>query len=177
MSRVAKSPISIPASVQAKVEGQALTLEGKVSKVEYKINENVSVTIADGKISFLPANNASSSWAHAGTARAIVNNLVQGVSKGFERKLLLNGVGYKAQAKGNVLNLSLGYSHPVEHCVPEGVVVETPSQTEIVLKGIDKRLLGQVASDIRAYRPPEPYKGKGVRYSDEIVRRKEAKKK
>lgn len=177
MSRVAKSPINIPASVQAKISGNTLFLEGKVSKVEYKVNDNVSVTVADGKISFLPANNGANSWAHAGTARAIVNNLVQGVSKGFEKKLLLNGVGYKAQAKGNVLNLSLGYSHPVEHRVPEGVVIETPSQTEIVLKGIDKHLLGQVASDIRAYRPPEPYKGKGVRYSDEIVRRKEAKKK
>ncbi len=177
MSRVAKSPISIPASVVVKTVGNTLSLDGKNASAEYQVNENVSVSVLDNKIHFLPANENPKSWAHAGTARAIVNNLVLGVSKGFERKLVLNGVGYKAQAKGNVLNLTLGYSHPVEHAIPEGVTVETPTQTEILLKGVDKRLVGQVASDIRAYRPPEPYKGKGIRYSNEIVRRKEAKKK
>ena len=124
-----------------------------------------------------PREGKANGWAQSGTARSLLNNMVLGVSQGFEKKLLLNGVGYRAQAQGTKLNLTLGFSHPVAYEMPEGVSVETPSQTEIIVKGVDKQLLGQVAANIRAYRPPEPYKGKGVRYADEVVRRKEAKKK
>lgn len=177
MSRVAKSPIAIPASVEVSIEGQRVSVKGKNTTLHHELHESVGLSLDDNLLTFGIKGGGSSGWAQAGTARSIVNNMVTGVSQGFEKKLLLNGVGYRAQAKGKVLNLTLGFSHPVEHPIPEGITVETPSQTEIVLKGADKQLIGQVASDIRAYRPPEPYKGKGVRYADEYVRRKEAKKK
>jgi large subunit ribosomal protein L6 len=135
------------------------------------------VNQAENVLTFEPREGASDGWAQAGTARAIVNNMVTGVASGFEKKLTLIGVGYRAQVQGSAINLTLGFSHPVVYNLPQGVSAETPSQTEIVLKSADKQLLGQVAAEIRAYRPPEPYKGKGVRYSDEYVRRKEAKKK
>jgi len=177
MSRVAKSPIAIPDSVEVTVNGRSVTVKGKNATLHHELHESVAVTTDDNALVFSINKGVSGGWAQAGTARSILNNMVLGVSKGFEKRLLLNGVGYRAQAKGKVLNLTLGFSHPVEHAIPEGISVETPSQTEIVLKGADKQLVGQVASDIRAYRPPEPYKGKGVRYADEHVRRKEAKKK
>jgi len=177
MSRVAKSPIAIPASVEVSIEGQRVSVKGKNTTLHHELHKSVGLSLDDSLLTFGIKEGSSSGWAQAGTARSIVNNMVTGVSQGFEKKLLLNGVGYRAQAKGKVLNLTLGFSHPVEHPIPEGITVETPSQTEIVLKGADKQLIGQVASDIRAYRPPEPYKGKGVRYADEYVRRKEAKKK
>lgn len=177
MSRIAKSPIAIPASVEVSVDGQMVAVKGNKTTLHHQLHPAVNISLEDNVLSFSRNEEISSSWAQVGTARSIVNNMVIGVTEGFEKKLLLNGVGYRAQAKGNVLNLTLGFSHPVEHSIPEGITVETPSQTEVVLKGTDKQLIGQVASDIRSYRPPEPYKGKGIRYSDEFVRRKEAKKK
>jgi large subunit ribosomal protein L6 len=135
------------------------------------------VSFEDGIFTVKPREESQESWALAGTTRAVVNNMVTGVSEGFERKLVLNGVGYRAQAQGKTLNLTLGFSHPVAYQLPDGITIETPTQTEIVVKGIDKQLVGQVAANVRAFRPPEPYKGKGVRYADEQVRRKEAKKK
>jgi large subunit ribosomal protein L6 len=141
------------------------------------LTSHVSVTFADGHLVVSAAGIAREAQAMSGTTRALLANMVNGVSKGFEKKLTLVGVGYRAQAQGNKLNLSLGFSHPVEHLVPEGIVVETPTQTEILIKGVDKQLVGQVAADVRAYRKPEPYKGKGVRYSNEVVVIKETKKK
>ena len=141
------------------------------------LNNAVAVNQAENVLTFEPREGASDGWAQAGTARAIVNNMVTGVASGFEKKLTLIGVGYRAQVQGSSVNLSLGFSHPVVYNLPQGVTAEAPSQTEIVLKSADRQLLGQVAAEIRALRPPEPYKGKGVRYSDEYVRRKEAKKK
>lgn len=177
MSRIAKSPITIPAGCEIKVEGQSLTVKGPKGQLGAEINALVAVAVADGVVSVSPAREEQQAWAQAGTARSIINNMVTGVTSGFERKLLLNGVGYRAQAKGSSVNLTLGFSHPIDYELPEGIKAETPSQTEIVLTGIDKQLLGQVAANIRSFRPPEPYKGKGVRYADEHVRRKEAKKK
>jgi len=141
------------------------------------VHEQVDVSFEDGIFTVKPREESQESWALAGTTRAVVNNMVTGVSEGFERKLVLNGVGYRAQAQGKTLNLTLGFSHPVAYQLPDGITIETPTQTEIVVKGIDKQLVGQVAANVRAFRPPEPYKGKGVRYADEQVRRKEAKKK
>ena len=141
------------------------------------MHEQVDVSFEDGIFTVKPREESQESWALAGTTRAVVNNMVTGVSEGFERKLVLNGVGYRAQAQGKTLNLTLGFSHPVAYQLPDGITIETPTQTEIVVKGIDKQLVGQVAANVRAFRPPEPYKGKGVRYADEQVRRKEAKKK
>ncbi len=176
MSRVAKAPVTIPAGVEVTLNGQEITVKGKQGTLSRSIHTAVAVAQADNTLTFAPAE-VEGSWAQAGTARALVNNMVVGVSEGFERKLLLQGVGYRAQVKGNAVALSLGFSHPIEHDLPAGVTAECPSQTEIVLKSADKQLIGQVAANIRGYRPPEPYKGKGVRYADEIVRRKEAKKK
>jgi large subunit ribosomal protein L6 len=177
MSRIAKAPINIPNGVDIKLEGGSITVKGSKGLLSLKISPDVIVSIVDNVMSLQWDKNDKNAVAQAGTARAIVNNMVTGVSAGFERKLTLIGVGYRAQAKDNVLSLSLGYSHPVDFEVPNGVVVETPTQTEIVVKGSDKQQVGQVAAKIRAYRPPEPYKGKGVRYTDEHVARKEAKKK
>ncbi|RDH85550.1 MAG: 50S ribosomal protein L6 [endosymbiont of Escarpia spicata] len=177
MSRIAKSPISLPSGVEVKLDGQSVSVKGPKGSMELLVNDLVAISQDDGVVSVAPKQEDKSSWAMAGTMRALINNLVTGVTQGFERKLELVGVGYRAQAKGKVLNLSLGFSHPVEYPVPEGIEIATPSQTEIVVSGTDKQLVGQVAAEVRAYRPPEPYKGKGVRYSDEHVVRKEAKKK
>ena len=177
MSRVAKAPVQVPAGVTVTLSGQDIKVKGPVGELSRTINSLVSVSQEDNVITTTIASEDKSAWAQAGTARALINNMVEGVSKGFEKKLVLNGVGYRAKAAGKNLNLSLGFSHPVDHTIPEGITVETPSQTEITLKGADKQLVGQVAANIRAYRKPEPYKGKGIRYSDENVRRKEAKKK
>jgi large subunit ribosomal protein L6 len=177
MSRVAKSPVAIPAGVEVKIDGQLVTVKGTNGTATWDVNVKVEVKQEDNQLLFSARNDERLAWAQAGTTRALVNNMVTGVSQGFEKKLELNGVGYRAKSTGNVLNLTLGFSHPVDYELPEGVKAETPSQTEIVLKGVDKQQLGQVAAEIRAFRPPEPYKGKGIRYSDEYVRRKEAKKK
>ena len=177
MSRVAKSPVVIPAGVEIKRSGQVLIIKGPKGQLELIIHNNVEVTQEGNVLLFAPRDGAKHSRALAGTMRALIANMVTGVTAGFEKKLQLVGVGYRAQAKGNSLTLNLGFSHPVEYDLPKGVTAETPSQTEIVVRGIDKQLVGQVAAEIREFRRPEPYKGKGVRYSDERVRRKEAKKK
>ena len=177
MSRIAKAPVIIPSGVDIKLEGNNVTVKGSNGQLSYDINSAVSLGIAENVIQVQWDRDDKKATAQAGTARAIVSNMVIGVSAGFEKKLTLIGVGYRAQAKGNILNLALGFSHPVDFEVPAGVLVETPSQTEILIKGSDKQLVGEVAAKIRAYRPPEPYKGKGVRYADEHVARKEAKKK
>lgn len=177
MSRVASNPVQLPSGVDVVIKGQNLTVKGGKGSLELLVHNNVLVKQEENVLTFAARDGGKQSRALAGTTRALVNNMVTGVTKGFERKLQLVGVGYRAKAAGNVLSLSLGFSHPVEYQVPAGVVVETPTQTEILLKSSNKQLLGQVASEIRAFRPPEPYKGKGVRYSDENVLRKEAKKK
>lgn len=177
MSRVAKAPVNIPADVEVKLNGQLLTVKGKNGELSREIHNAVEVNQDANALTFVPRTGVANADAQAGTARALVNAMVIGVTEGFTKKLQLVGVGYRAQMKGNVVALSLGYSHPIEHTLPAGVTGECPSQTEIVLKSADKQLIGQVAADIRAYRRPEPYKGKGVRYSDEVVRTKEAKKK
>ncbi|OKY27616.1 50S ribosomal protein L6 [Thalassotalea sp. PP2-459] len=177
MSRVAKALVEVPAGVTVTLSGQDITVKGPVGELSTTIHGLVTVSQEENFIKTDVAAESKEAWTQAGTARANINNMVVGVSKGFEKKLILNGVGYRAKAAGKVLNLSLGFSHPVDHAIPEGVTCETPSQTEIVLKSANKQLIGQVAANIRAYRKPEPYKGKGIRYSDEHVRRKEAKKK
>lgn len=177
MSRVAKSPVEIPAGVEIKLDGQFISIKGGKGQLELNIHSNVVVKQEESVLTFEARDGAKHSRALAGTTRALVNNMVTGVTAGFQKKLQLVGVGYRAQAKGKTLNLNLGFSHPVDYSMPEGVTAETPSQTEVVIKGIDKQLVGQVAAEIREFRRPEPYKGKGVRYSDEHVRRKEAKKK
>ena len=177
MSRVAKSPVDLPAGVDVVIAGQDLTVKGKNGSLSLAVNDAVVVSREDNQLVFAPKEGAANGWTQAGTARSLVNNMVVGVSIGFERKLQLVGVGYRAQVQGTSVNLQLGFSHPVAYALPTGVTAETPSQTEIVLKSADKQKLGQVAAEIRSYRPQEPYKGKGVRYADETVRRKEAKKK
>jgi len=177
MSRVAKNPVKLPAGVEVKMDGQQLSVKGAKGALELVVHPSVEVTQEAGELRFAARNGDQQNKAMAGTTRALVNNMVIGVSQGFERKLQLVGVGYKAQAKGEVLNLALGFSHPIDYKLPQGISAETPSQTDILIKGIDKQLVGQVAAEIRDYRRPEPYKGKGVRYADEVVLRKEAKKK
>lgn len=177
MSRVAKAPVAVPAGVDVSVADNVLTIKGSKGTLTQIINDKVELTQADNEITFAPANNDDANWAMAGTFRALINNMVVGVTEGFEKKLKLVGVGYRVNAQGNKLDLSLGFSHPVVYNVPSDMTVETPSNTEIVLKGANKQQLGQVAAEIRAFRPPEPYKGKGVRYADERIIRKEAKKK
>ncbi|MBA6328761.1 50S ribosomal protein L6 [Colwellia sp. MB02u-6] len=177
MSRVAKAHVAIPAGVTITLSGQDIKVKGPIGELSHTIHSAVVVSQEESNIITNIVADTKGAWAQAGTVRSLINNMVEGVSKGFERKLLLNGVGYRAKAAGKILNLSLGFSHPVEHAIPEGITVETPTQTEIILKGADKQLVGQTAANIRAYRKPEPYKGKGIRYSDENVRRKEAKKK
>ena len=177
MSRVANNPITIPAGVEINNTGRDLTVKGLNGQLTHRLHDSVDLEIADNVITVKWDESRKKANVIAGTTRALINNLIEGVAKGFEKKLTLIGVGYRAQAKGKILNLTLGFSHPVDFAIPEGITIETPSQTEIVVKGINKQLVGQVAAEIRAYRPPEPYKGKGVRYSDENVVRKEAKKK
>ena len=177
MSRVAKSPVVIPTGVEIKQNGQNIVVKSAKGQLELNVHANVVVAQEENVLTFAPRDGAKYSRALAGTTRALINNMVAGVTTGFQKQLKLVGVGYRAQAKGKTLSLSLGFSHPVEYALPEGVTAETPSQTDVVIKGIDKQLVGQVAAEIREFRRPEPYKGKGVRYADEHVRRKEAKKK
>ncbi len=177
MSRVANSPVDVPGGVTVDVSGQKVSAKGPKGNLEMEVNSLVEVMFEENVIRVAAKDTEKKSVAMAGTMRALINNVVTGVNEGFEKKLELRGVGYRAQAQGDKLNLTLGFSHPVVHSVPAGVKVETPSQTEIVVSGIDKQAVGQVAADIRSYRPPEPYKGKGVRYVDEYVAMKEAKKK
>jgi large subunit ribosomal protein L6 len=177
MSRVAKQPIPVPSGVEINVDGQDVAVKGPKGALQWRVHASVQISREENELRVAPRDGAGNAVALAGTTRALLNNMVTGVSTGFERKLELVGVGYRAQAQGKVLNLTLGFSHPVNFEVPEGVTVETPSPTEVVVRGADKQQVGQVAAKIRAYRPPEPYKGKGVKYSDEIVVRKEAKKK
>ncbi|ULJ60366.1 50S ribosomal protein L6 [Wielerella bovis] len=177
MSRVAKNPVTVPAGVEVNIGTDVLTVKGAKGTLSLPLKGDVNIALNDGALTFQAANESKHATAMSGTVRALVANMVKGVSEGFEKKLQLIGVGYRAQAEGKVLNLSLGFSHPVKHEMPEGVSVATPSQTEIVLTGADKQVIGQVAAEIRGYRPPEPYKGKGVRYVGEVVVMKEAKKK
>ena len=177
MSRVANSPINVPSGVEVKLNGQDVSVKGPKGALDYTIHELVQAKIDSNVISIAANKKTQSAVALSGTTRALINNMVTGVSTGFEKKLQLIGVGYRAKAAGKVLNLTLGFSHPIDFAVPEGIKIETPSQTDITVSGVDKQLVGQVAANIRAYRPPEPYKGKGVRYADEHVVRKEAKKK
>ena len=177
MSRIAKAPVELPGGVEFSQSGNVVTMKGSNGMLTMELNTEVELSQEENVLTIKPRSGSRFSTAIAGTMRALLANMAQGVSKGFERKLELVGVGYRAQAQGKKLNLTLGFSHPVVHDVPDGVTVETPSQTEIIVKGADKQQVGQVAAEIRGYRPPEPYKGKGVRYSDERVVIKEAKKK
>lgn len=177
MSRVAKYPVLLPKGVEVHIDRGVLSVKGRNGSLTLAIHSDVQVDHADGMLSVAARSAATTARSMAGTTRALMNNMVVGVSEGFQRRLTLVGVGYRAQVQGNKVNLTLGYSHPVEYTLPEGVTAETPSQTEILLKAANKQQLGQIAAEIRAFRPPEPYKGKGVRYADENVRRKEAKKK
>ncbi|WP_373990140.1 50S ribosomal protein L6 [Duganella sp. BuS-21] len=177
MSRVAKMPIAVPAGAEVAISAAAITVKGPLGVLTQALNGQVKVENNAGTLSFEPSDDSREANAMSGTLRALVNNMVNGVTKGFEKKLNLVGVGYKAQAAGDKLNLALGFSHPVVHAMPEGVTVTTATPTEIVIKGIDRQKVGQVAAEVRAYRAPEPYKGKGVRYSDEVVKIKETKKK
>ncbi len=177
MSRIAKKPVELVSGVEINISGQSITAKGKQGSLSLELHDTVSVKKEDGVLVFAPNNNSKGAMAMAGTMRSLVNNMVIGVTQGYAKQLQLVGVGYRAQMQGNVLDLSLGFSHPVKYAIPDGITIETPTQTEINVKGADKQKVGQVCAEIRAYRPPEPYKGKGVRYSDERVIRKEAKKK
>lgn len=177
MSRVAKAPVTLPAGVSITQNGQVVALKGKNGELTLNVNPAVEIVVDGNVLRTVPREGFENANAQAGTARALLNSMVIGVTDGFTQKLELVGVGYRAKAEGKVLNLSLDFSHPVAFEVPAGITVETPTQTEILVKGADKQLVGQVSANIRAYRKPEPYKGKGVRYANENVRRKEAKKK
>lgn len=177
MSRVAKSPVELPKGVEFALTGSTANIKGSKGSLSLDVHPDVAVTKDEQQLHVAPGTEAKGAVALAGTTRALLANMVTGVTDGWEKKLELVGVGYRAQSKGKSLSLTLGFSHPVDYPVPEGITVETPSQTEILIKGVDKQKVGQVAAEIRAYRPPEPYKGKGVRYSDERVIIKEAKKK
>lgn len=176
MSRVANAPVEIPTGVDISINGQKIQIKGANGNFDYEVHETVGVE-QEGNTVRVAAKGGKETVAMAGTMRALINNMVVGVSKGFEKKLTLIGVGYRAKAAGKNLELTLGFSHPVSYAIPEGITIETPSATEVIVKGADKQKVGQIAAEIRAYRPPEPYKGKGVRYTDEYVIRKEAKKK
>ncbi|MEO0435538.1 MAG: 50S ribosomal protein L6 [Pseudomonadota bacterium] len=175
MSRVANNPVALPSGVELSVGDGEVRVKGAKGALTMSLHAGVDVKSEDGSVTFAYSDEAAK--AMAGTTRALVNNMVKGVSEGFEKKLVLNGVGYRAKASGKTVNLTIGLSHPVDYELPEGLSAETPSQTEIVIKGVDKQAVGQAAAKIRSFRPPEPYKGKGIRYADEYVRRKEAKKK
>jgi len=177
MSRVAKYPVQIPTGVDVRLDARSLAVKGKNGELSFALNPDVEVAYEAGALTFVPRSNTAGADAIAGTTRALAQNMVVGVSQGFQRRLNLVGVGYRAALQGSKLNLTLGFSHPVEYLLPDGITAEVPSQTEIVLRSADKQRLGQVAAEIRAFRPPEPYKGKGVRYAEEQVHRKEAKKK
>lgn len=175
MSRVANNPVTLPSGVEVKQDGRDVTIKGGKGSLALSLVDGINVSQDDNVLTI--AYDSDKFKAMAGTTRALLNNMVIGVSAGWEKKLILNGVGYRAKATGKSINLTLGFSHPVNYTLPEGVTVETPSQTEVVVKGFDKQAVGQAAAEIRSFRPPEPYKGKGIRYADERVRRKEAKKK
>jgi large subunit ribosomal protein L6 len=177
MSRIAYAPVTLPKGVEVTFSGASITVKGPKGLMQHEVHDSVEVTEEDGALRCRPGGGRAEALALTGTTRSLLNNMMVGVTDGFQRKLDLVGVGYRAQMKGNTLSLSLGFSHPVEFPVPEGISIETPSQTEILVKGVDKQKVGQTAAVIRAFRPPEPYKGKGVKYSDEIIVRKEAKKK
>ena len=177
MSRVGKSPIAVPKGAEVTLSDAEIVVKGPLGTIKQAMNPLVKVANDNGTLTLQPSDESREANAMSGTMRALVANMVNGVTKGFERKLTLVGVGYRAQAQGDKLNLSLGFSHPVVHQMPEGVKAETPTQTEIVIKGINKQQVGQVAAEVRGYRPPEPYKGKGVRYANEVVILKETKKK
>ena len=177
MSRVGNNPVEIPAGVEVKLQGQQLTAKGKKGSLELVVNDAISVSQEGNLLKFEPRNGGKAAQAMWGTMRVLASNMITGVSQGFEKSLELNGVGYRAKVSGKSVNLTLGFSHPIEYALPEGVSAQTPTQTQIVVSGIDKQLVGQVAAEIRSFRPPEPYKGKGVRYVGEYVRRKETKKK
>lgn len=177
MSRVAKNPVAIPEKVEVALSSNSISVSGPLGKLSHPLTDAVKLEREGNTITFVAASDSQHSRSMSGTLRSLVANMVHGVSQGFTRKLTLVGVGYKAQAQGSTLNLDLGYSHPINHKMPEGITVQTPTQTEVVLTGYDKQVVGQVAAQIRAYRSPEPYKGKGVRYSDEVVVIKETKKK
>lgn len=177
MSRIAKAPVVLPKGVEAQIANGIVSVKGSKGTLKLQLHGSVQVVNEDNQLKVSPRNNSKSADALAGTSRALMQNMVNGVSKGFERKLELVGVGYRAKAQGKTVNMVLGFSHPIDYALPDGVTAETPSQTEIILKSADRQLLGQVASELRSFREPEPYKGKGVRYSGEQVYRKEAKKK
>lgn len=177
MSRIANAPVTIPSGVELKLDGQNVSVKGPKGELRIAAHELVEVAQEESVFKVRSRGDSKEAVALAGTTRALVNNMVNGVTNGFEKRLTIIGVGYRAQAQGQKLNLTLGFSHPVAYEVPEGVSVETPTQTEVVVRGADKQQVGQVAAEIRAYRPPEPYKGKGIRYADEYVLRKQAKKK
>ena len=177
MSRIGKFPVDLPTGVEVQLSGGEIAVKGPLGTLTQAMSEQVSIEKAANQLQFKVANESRAANALSGTMRALVANMVHGVTKGYERKLTLVGVGYRAQAQGDKLNLTLGFSHPVVHQMPKGIKVETPTQTEILIRGIDKQVVGQVAAEIRAYRRPEPYKGKGVRYADETVILKETKKK
>lgn len=176
MSRIANNPVAIPTGVEINIGEGLIKVKGSRGELSQEVHALVNITQEDGKIKFKANDSSKLAKSLAGTTRALVNNMVTGVTEGFEKKLEIIGVGYRAQVQGKVLNLTLGFSHPVNYPIPEGISIETPSQTEIVVRGTDKQKVGQVAANLRAYRPPEPYKGKGVKYSDERIIRKEAKK-
>jgi large subunit ribosomal protein L6 len=177
MSRIGKKPVAIPKGVQANVDGQTITAKGPKGQLAVQLVEDVSVEMGDGGITIAPRDDSQQARAMWGMSRTLVQNIVTGVTEGFEKRLEITGVGYRAQAQGQKLNLALGYSHDVTYQVPEGIQIQTPRPTEVVVSGIDKQKVGQVAAEIRRYRPPEPYKGKGVKYAGEFIFRKEGKKK
>ncbi len=177
MSRIAKNPVALPAGVEVKIQGQQVSVKGSNGQLNLDVHPSVGVEQNDGQLTFVARDGSKQAVALSGTTRALVNNMVTGVSTGFQKTMQLIGVGYRAAVKGDVVNLTLGFSHPIDYQLPKGVKAEAPNNTTIILSGADKQLVGQVAAEIRAFRPPEPYKGKGVRYADEYVRRKEAKKK
>jgi large subunit ribosomal protein L6 len=177
MSRIGNYPVIVPEKVEVTLTAGEIAVKGPLGTLTQKLSPNVSLSRVENRIEFRATNNSHHANAMSGTLRALVANMVQGVSKGFEKKLALVGVGYRAQAQGDKLNLSIGFSHPVVHQMPKGVKAETPTQTEILIKGVDRQLVGQVAAEVRGYRSPEPYKGKGVRYANEQIVLKETKKK
>ena len=177
MSRIAKQPVEMPSGVSLSIDGQTIKAKGPKGEMSITVHDDVVFEQNDNVLQFKPANDNKNAMAMTGTMRSLVSNVVKGVAEGFQKKLQLVGVGYRCQLKGKTLSLSLGFSHPIEYAIPEGITIEVPSQTEIVISGCDKQRVGQVAAEIRAYRPPEPYKGKGVKYADEQIIRKEAKKK
>jgi large subunit ribosomal protein L6 len=177
MSRIAKYPVAVPDKVQVTVDASGVTVKGPLGTLTHDVSPSVVVKLEGANVTFAAADESKQANAMSGTMRAKVANMVRGVKEGFQKKLTLVGVGYRAQAQGNKLNLTLGFSHPISYPLPEGVKAETPTQTEILIKGVDRQKVGQVAAEVRAYKPPEPYKGKGVRYADEKVAIKETKKK